>query len=102
MVNERISTGIPGLDEVFHGGFQKHFSYLLVGSAGTGKTIFSLQWLLNGQRLGEKGVFITLAEPIHKIEQNIAGFGWSVQGIEVVDLSSKGIDDRAELNEYHV
>ena len=68
MASKRMPSGIPGLDEVLHGGLCEKYSYLLVGSAGTGKTIFSLQWLLEGVRRGEKGLYITLAEPEEKIE----------------------------------
>ena len=77
MASKRITTGVKGMDEILHGGLSEQGSYLLVGSAGTGKTVFSLQWLLEGQRCGEKTLYITLAEPAEKIEQNVAGFGWT-------------------------
>ena len=52
MTNEHVPTGIAGLDEVLYGGLVPQSSYLLVGEAGTGKTILSLQWLLDGERRG--------------------------------------------------
>lgn len=58
----RIVTGIPGLDEILNGGFIEHNSYLLVGQAGTGKTIFAIQWLLAGRRQGKRGLYIALGE----------------------------------------
>lgn len=54
---ERIISGIPGLDIVLKGGFLTGRAYLIVGTAGTGKTIFSIQFLREGRRKGEKGSF---------------------------------------------
>jgi circadian clock protein KaiC len=52
----RSSTGIAGLDEILGGGLPERRSYLLVGSAGSGKTILSLQFLVDasGNHVGEK------------------------------------------------
>ncbi|RMF86702.1 MAG: circadian clock protein KaiC, partial [Nitrospinota bacterium] len=55
----RIQTGIPGLDEILYGGLIPHRTYLVVGATGTGKTILSLQWLLDGKRRGDTGLYIT-------------------------------------------
>ncbi|HVL57810.1 MAG TPA: ATPase domain-containing protein [Burkholderiaceae bacterium] len=96
----KIATGIPGLDEILYGGLNAQCSYLLVGSAGTGKTVFSLQWLLDGRRRGERGLYITLAEPQEKIQQNVAGFGWSLDGIALVDLTLK--QDDPQVDAYQV
>lgn len=102
MTSKRITTGIPGMDEILHGGLSEQGSYLLVGSAGTGKTVFSLQWLLEGCRQGEKTLFITLAEPSEKIEQNVSGFGWKLEGVDLVDLTLSGKQDAATIGEYHI
>jgi len=83
---ERMPTGIPGLDEVLMGGLIPRRTYLIVGRTGTGKTVLSLQWLLAGQRLGEQGLYISLAEPVDEIAKNVAGFGWSVEGLAVREL----------------
>lgn len=100
----RLSTGIAGLDEVLLGGFIPEQSYLLVGAAGTGKTLCSLQWLLDGVGRGEESLFITLAEPLANIRRNVASFGWDISRIHVVDLNptvNTGArpDDRA-IEEY--
>jgi circadian clock protein KaiC len=86
-VDARIPTGVPGLDEVVYGGLVSQNSYLIVGGAGTGKTVLSVQWLVAGQRAGARGLYITLAEPSGKIERNVAGFGWDLGGIALVDLT---------------
>jgi|SRR5215213_738500 len=102
MSDQRIPTAIPGFDEVLHGGLIKEHCYLIVGSAGTGKTIFSLQWLLQGITKGEKGLYITLAEPAGKIEQNVTSFGWKLDSIDMVDLTIRGEQAGPGLGEYHI
>jgi circadian clock protein KaiC len=60
----RISSGIPGLDEMIEGGFPCPSMILLAGAAGTGKSTFCLQFLTKGAELGERGLFFTtLSEP---------------------------------------
>lgn len=83
---ERLSTGIPGLDEVLHGGLIPRRTYLIVGRTGTGKTTLSLQWLLEGLRRGEPGLFISLVEPAGELAQNVSSFGWSIEGLAVREL----------------
>ncbi|HYE73131.1 MAG TPA: ATPase domain-containing protein, partial [Blastocatellia bacterium] len=102
MTNQHKPTGITGLDEVLYGGLMPQSSYLLLGGAGTGKTILSLQWLLNGTQRGNKGLYITLAEPSDKIERNIAGFGWRLEGLELVDLTPTIEPRETGAGEYHV
>ncbi|MEM4679227.1 MAG: ATPase domain-containing protein, partial [Candidatus Jordarchaeales archaeon] len=60
---ERVKTGIPGLDEITNGGFVKGTNILVTGGAGTGKTIFCMQFLYYGAKeYDEPGVFVTLEE----------------------------------------
>jgi len=100
MKGERISSGIPGLDEILRGGFLQGRAYLLVGAPGTGKTILSLQWLRQGMKNQEKCLLISLSEPAPDIAKNIAGFGWSLEGIEIVDLSP--LTQEGKPGEYRV
>jgi circadian clock protein KaiC len=55
----RVQSGIPGLDEMIEGGFPFPSTTLVAGAAGTGKTTFSLMFLMEGARRGEKGLFLT-------------------------------------------
>lgn len=99
----RSPVEIPGVDEILNGGLLEGRSYLLAGSAGTGKTVFGLQWLLNGLKKGEKGLFITLAEPSGDVHDNISGFGWSLDGLDVVDLTPKDLEQISNWeDEYHL
>jgi len=73
---ERVPTGVVGLDTLLEGGFPKGRSILITGEPGTGKTIFALQFLHEGIKRGENGVFVTADEsPIDVIEQ-AASLGW--------------------------
>ena len=76
---ERVPTGVVGLDPLLEGGFPKGRSILITGEPGTGKTIFALQFLHEGIKHGEKGVFITADEnPMDVIEQ-AASLGWDFE-----------------------
>ncbi|MBJ7328406.1 MAG: circadian clock protein KaiC [Solirubrobacteraceae bacterium] len=74
----RIQVGIPGFDVLVHGGLPKGRSTLLAGSTGTGKTVFGLQFLAEGARLGEPGVLVTFAERPEDLIANSASFGWGL------------------------
>lgn len=85
LTDGRLRTGIPGFDEALQGGLVASHSGLLVGAAGTGKTIASLQWLLDGRRHGRKGLYVTLAEPIENIKRNVTGPIGAREGLRVSD-----------------
>ena len=97
----RIPSGIPGLDEVLSGGLISQSTYLLVGRAGSGKTVFALQWLLEGSRRTERTLFLSLTEPVAQIQRNITSFGWTLDGIELVDLAPTS-EEAAVVSEYQV
>ncbi|MBW1993344.1 MAG: AAA family ATPase [Deltaproteobacteria bacterium] len=102
MKNRVMKTGIPGLDTIMQGGFISGYSYLLAGSTGSGKTILSLQWLLSDEKLLNDGKcqFITLAERADELHANVDGFGWSLDKIDIVDLSPPGTP--GDVEEYQV
>ena len=79
---ERLSTGIPGLDEMTGGGFVKGDTVLVTGPPGTGKTTFGLQFLINGTRKDEPGVFITIEEQPEKIVADALNFGWDLKKMQ--------------------
>ncbi len=73
----RVPTGIPGLDNIIQGGFPEGSTILISGGAGTGKTIFALQYIYSGAALyNEPGVFITFEESPKNILWNLQNFGW--------------------------
>jgi circadian clock protein KaiC len=79
---ERASTGVAGLDELFGGGLPREGATLLQGSTGTGKTLLSLQFLLEGARRGEKGVFFTLEETPDQLRSHARSLGWDLVAAE--------------------
>jgi circadian clock protein KaiC len=100
--NIRIPSGVPGLDDVLNGGFIKDCSYLFVGRAGTGKTLTSLQWLLDGRETGERCLYIGLSEPVDSVIRNATTLGWNIDHIEFVDLYPSRDDDEHLVEQYTV
>ncbi len=78
MEKKRISTGIPGLDPLIEGGFPEGKSYLITGEAGTGKTIFCMQFVLKGLMEGEKAVYVAVDEKPADILEEAASMGWDL------------------------
>lgn len=76
---ERQKTGIPGLDEMLDGGIPKTHNVSVMGSFGTGKTTFGMQFLQQGLKEGEKGIFITLEEDERSILADAKSFGWDFE-----------------------
>jgi|GEM_PF-624519 len=71
----RVSSGIPGLDKLIEGGFPKGSNTLLLGSPGTGKTIFGLQYLYEGAKKNESGVYISLESTSEELKSQAIAFG---------------------------
>jgi circadian clock protein KaiC len=80
------ATGIPGLDHVLGGGFTPNRVYLIEGNPGSGKTTLSLRWLLEGARLGEKGIYVTLSETKIELTAVAQSHGWSLTDVRVLEL----------------
>lgn len=97
------STGISGLDAILAGGFPRNRTYLVVGSPGAGKTTLALQFLLEGQRVGEPGLYVSLAETRDEVLQVAAAHGWSLAGIEILGLESVAdlISARSQTTVFH-
>lgn len=84
---DRLSTGVDGLDEVLLGGLLPGRAYLLRGGPGTGKTTVGLQFLAAGAARGEKVLFITLEESEASLRENAAKSAIDISGIEFLDMS---------------
>jgi circadian clock protein KaiC len=85
---DRLGTGVDGLDTVLGGGLPSGRIYLVQGEPGTGKTTLALQFLLEGARLGEPVLYVTLSETEDELAQVAASHGWSLDGVDVCDLSA--------------
>src|SRR5689334_24698076 len=83
---ERLKTGIPALDDILHGGLIPERLYLVDGNPGCGKTTLALQFLLEGARQGERCLYVTLSETREELVAGAASHGWSLEGIDIVEL----------------
>lgn len=103
MVNNRISTGINGLDMLLEGGLIKNRVVLVQGAAGTGKSTLGLQYLVHGaQELKEPGVLLTLEYEPTDIIADSKQFGWNVKrlmDIGLIKITSPpgGFEDPKEM-----
>ncbi|KMO40383.1 circadian clock protein KaiC [Methylobacterium variabile] len=98
----RISTGVPGLDDVLRGGLTPSRLYLLEGTPGTGKTTLALQFLRDGLARGERTLYVTLSETADELRSAAATHGWSLDGIEVYELvDDMGLDPDSEQSILH-
>lgn len=86
MSNERVSTGIKGLDKMTDGGFIRGSSVLISGSSGTGKTILGTQFIMDGLSRKEPGVIVSFEEDIEQVRGNSKTLGWNLQEFENKNL----------------
>ena len=81
--DERVKTGIPGLDQMVEGGLEKTSVVLVAGEAGTGKTTLALQFLYNGAvNFNEPGLYITFEEQKGMLLRHMNKFGWNFEELE--------------------
>jgi circadian clock protein KaiC len=76
---EKIATGISSFDIIAKGGLPRNRTTLISGTAGSGKTIFAVQFLAAGIQTGTPAVFVTFEESATDIRKNMLSFGWDLQ-----------------------
>jgi circadian clock protein KaiC len=88
---------------VLHGGLIRKRFYLVDGDPGAGKTTLALQYLLAGARAGESCLYVTLSETKEELLAGAQSHGWSLDGIEIVELIAEDRDLTSgdELTMYH-
>lgn len=82
ITSDKITTGISGLDKMCEGGIFKSSFTLVAGATGTGKTIMSNQFLLNGLQHGRSCLYVSFDESHDQILRNASIFGWDFQQYE--------------------
>jgi circadian clock protein KaiC len=78
----KLETGIPGFDHMTMGGLPRRRATVLAGQAGSAKTVFAGQFLAEGVRRGQPGVFVTLEEPADDLRRNLMTLGFDVAAWE--------------------
>ena len=81
----KIPTGISGFDVFSEGGLPEGRNTLVCGTAGSGKTVFASQFLVEGIKQEQNGVFVTFEESPKMLRKNMRGFGWNIQQWETED-----------------
>ncbi|MDQ6690922.1 MAG: AAA family ATPase [Gemmatimonadota bacterium] len=92
----RARLGIAGLDDILGGGLPTNHLYLLDGEPGTGKTTLALQFLLEGVKKGERGLYVTLSESRAELTAVAQSHGWNLEGIDIFELSKDNALDIEE------
>lgn len=99
---EKAPTGIAGFDEITYGGLPKGRPTLVCGSAGCGKTLFAMEFLVRGAtEFGDPGVFVAFEESGEDLAKNVASLGFDLQDLQ--DRNMLRVDhvqiDRSEIAE---
>ena len=79
---ERVPTGIKNLDRIIEGGFEKNSTNLIVGGSGNGKSIFAIQFLIEGLKRGESVLYIAFEEKKKDFYANMLALGWNLENYE--------------------
>ena len=80
---EKISTGIKGLDKMIEGGFEKGSAVLVAAGGGSGKSIFASQFLIEGiVHHNETGIYISFEEVKDRFYRHMSVFGWDLKKLE--------------------
>ena len=99
----RQETGIVGLDEILGGGLPSNRLYVVEGDPGSGKTTMAMQFLLEGVRLGQKCLYVTLSETLEELHDVAASHGWNLEGLHLLELDSiaERLADEANYTVFH-
>jgi circadian clock protein KaiC len=100
----KAATGIAGFDEITGGGLPRGRTTLLVGGPGSGKTIFSLQFLVNGARhYRERGMFVAFEETSKRIVANAESFDWKLTELKrnkVIFVDAQPLSDLVQSGDF--
>src|SRR3954462_4747875 len=99
----RSKIGVAGLDDVLIGGLPQGHLYLIEGDPGTGKTTLGLQFLLEGLKNGEKGLYVTLSEWKRELEAVAYSHGWSLDDLDIYEMTplDEEISPEAQYTVFH-
>jgi circadian clock protein KaiC len=97
------ATGVAGLDDILGGGLTPNRLYLVEGMPGSGKTTLAFQFLLEGARLGESVLYVTLSETKEEITAVADSHGWAIERIAVRELvpSEQSLEPGEQYTVFH-
>jgi circadian clock protein KaiC len=96
--DERVPTGVAGLDEMLCGGLPRASATVVQGGTGTGKTLLGLQFLLEGARNGEPGIHFALEETANQLRHIARSLGWDLRPFEERGLLTLSYASPVELS----
>lgn len=82
----QIPTGVAGFDPILDGGYAENRAHLIEGKPGSGKTSMALQFLMDGAKQNQLGLYITLSETKAELYAVAASHGWRFDGVEIFEL----------------
>jgi len=99
--NDRVGTGVEGIDKMLSGGLIPARPYVVSGTSGSGKTTFAIQFLQQGVKKGERALLVAVDEPPQEIRENVRALGWDVGKIRILDVhpTAKAYSKRVSLVE---
>lgn len=98
-----LATGVSGLDDILRGGFPSECVYMVSGTPGSGKTTLALQFLLEGVRVGESCLYVTLSETRREIEKVARSHQWDLTGLHICELvpSEQNLSAESQLTVFN-
>lgn len=98
----RVSTGIPGMDDILHGGLTRDRLYLIEGMPGSGKTTLAFQFLLEGAARGESVLYLTLSETEEEIRSVADSHEWSLDDVKIMEvMPSETLNPDEQYTVFH-
>jgi circadian clock protein KaiC len=82
-----VATGVHGLDDILAGGLTQGSLFLLEGKPGSGKTTIAMQFLMEGEKRGQRSLYVTLSETKQELQNTASSHGWTLgEGIAICEL----------------